>query len=291
MNKTGRIFFVFTLAALFSASVAAQAPAEKFVNVFGAKIRYLEAGDATKPAVILLHGLGGNADASWPLTIPALSANYRVIAPDIIGFGKSEKPLMNYRIGFFVDFLDKFMAETKIEKASITGNSMGGWIAVMFASKYPGRANKLVLVDAAGYAPPKDFNYGLLSLNMNPSTREGIREGAKLLFYNHALFTTDAAVDAMLAARIAANDGYTIQTLLRNAQFADDYFDDEVKALKHATLIAWGKQDGITPLVIGERLNKEIAGSELAVFDQAGHFPQVEKAADFNKRVLEFLAK
>lgn len=291
MSNIRRFLFIFALIAVPCIGLKAQAPAEKFVNVFGAKIRYLEAGDPAKPAVILLHGLGGNADASWPLTIPALAADYHVIAPDIIGFGKSDKPLINYRVGFFVDFLDKFMSETKVEKASIVGNSMGGWIAVMFASKYPAKANKLVLVDAAGYAPPKDFNYGLLAVNMNPSTREGIREGAKLLFYNHALFTTDAAIDAMMAARIAANDGYTIQTLLKNAQFADDYFDDEVKATKHPTLIAWGKQDGITPLVIGERLNKEIAGSELAVFDQAGHFPQVEKAAEFNKRVLEFFAK
>ena len=272
-------------------SAFSQSPQEKFATVFGAKVRYLEAGDPAKPAVILLHGMGGNADAAWPLTVPALAANYRVIAPDLLGFGKSDKPMINYRIGFYVDFLDKLMSELKVEKVSLVGNSMGGWISVLYATKYPEKASKLVLVDAGGYAPPAGFDYGKLAVTMNPSTRESVKAGMKLLFYNSAMFQSDAAADSLLAARIAANDGYTIQTLIRNAQYADEYFDDEVKALKHPTLIVWGKQDGITPVTEGERLKKDIAGSELVIFDQAGHAPQFEKAADFNKKLLEFLAK
>ena len=102
---------------VFRFLLAAQtAPQEKSVTVFGAKIRYLEAGDAAKPTVILLHGLGGSAE-NWQFNIPALAANYHVIAPDQIGFGKSDKPLLKYRVGTYVDFLDKFMAELKIEKA------------------------------------------------------------------------------------------------------------------------------------------------------------------------------
>lgn len=276
---------------LFAVAAGAQAPQERSATVFGAKVRYIEAGDPSKPKVILIHGLGSSTDAAWPLTIPALSAEYHVIGIDLIGFGKSDKPLINYRIDFYVDMLDKFMSETKIEKASVIGNSMGGWIAVNFASKYPSRVEKLVLVASGGYAPPLGFDFGTLALNMNPSTREGIKAGMKALLYNSAPFMSDAAADNLLAARIAAGDGYTIQMLIKNAEFANEYFDERVKAIKNPTLIAWGKQDGISPLVLAERLNKDIAGSELAVFDQAGHFPQVEKAAEFNKRVLEFLAK
>ncbi len=282
---------LFILLGLTAAAASAQAPQEKFATVFGAKVRYVEAGDASKPTVILIHGLGGSTDSSWPLTIGGLSGQYHVIGIDLLGFGKSDKPFINYRIDLFVDLLDKFMAETKIEKACFIGNSMGGWIAVNFAAKYPAKAHKLVLVDAGGYAPPPGFDFGTLALNMNPSTREGIRQGAKLLFANPAFYSSDAAIDAMMAARIAANDGYAIQTMIRNAQYANEYFDETVKKLKLPVLVAWGKQDGITPLVIGEKLHQDIAGSELAVFDQAGHFPQVEKAAEFNKKVLEFLAK
>ena len=274
-----------------SAAAAAQAPQEKWATVFGAKIRYVEAGDPAKPKVILLHGLGGSGDTSWALTVPALAANYHVIVPDQIGFGRSDKPMLNYRVGTYVDFLDKFMTELKVPKASLIGNSMGGWVAVLFAAQYPDKAEKLVLVDAGGYAPPKGFDYETLAVNLNPSTREGIRSMVKRLFFNSALFASDAAVDNFIAARIAAGDGHTIQTLIRNAQFANDYFDEEVKIIKHPTLIAWGQQDGVTPVAEAERLRRDIANSDLAVFDKAGHFPQIERAADFNKAVLEFLAK
>ena len=120
-------FFIVSLFLLaFSSFAFAQtAPQDKSVTVFGAKIRYMEAGDATKPTVILLHGLGASLE-SWQFNITALATNYHVFALDQVGFGKSDKPLLKYRVGTFVDFLDKFMAELKIEKASLVGNSMGG---------------------------------------------------------------------------------------------------------------------------------------------------------------------
>ena len=131
------------LLAFCSLSFAQNAAQEKSVTVFGAKIRYLEAGDAAKPTVILLHGLGAQAE-SWQPTIPALAANYHVIAPDQVGFGKSDKPFLKYRVGTYTDFLDKFMADFKIEKASLVGNSMGGWVAGLMAVKYPNRVEKIV---------------------------------------------------------------------------------------------------------------------------------------------------
>ena len=88
---------LFVLILAFSA-IAQTAPQEKSVTVFGAKIRYLEAGDAAKPTVILLHGLGAQAE-SWQFNIPVLAANYHVIAPDQVGFGKSDKPFLKYRVG------------------------------------------------------------------------------------------------------------------------------------------------------------------------------------------------
>lgn len=282
------LFLLFTA---FVTSAIGQTRQEKSVTVFGANVRYVEAGDAAKPTVILLHGLGGTTDTSWPLTIPALSATHRVIGLDLLGFGKSDKPQINYRIDFYVDFLDRFMTEIKLDRATLIGSSMGGWIAVNFAAKYPLRTQKLVLVASGGYAPPPNFDYGTLALNMNPSTRDGVRAGMKALFYNSAPLMSDAVVDNILTSRITAGDGYAIQMLIRNAQFANEYFDERVKTLKQPILVIWGKQDGIAPAALADRLHKDIAGSELAIFDQAAHFPQIEKAVEFNKRVAEFLAK
>lgn len=288
MNK--RLINIVFLIMVFAAGAAAQAPQEKFATVFGTKIRYLEAGDPTKPNVILLHGLGGNADFSWGFNMGALAAKYHVIAPDQIGFGKSDRPVMNYRVGTYVDFLDKFMSELKINKTSLVGNSMGGWIAALYAAKYPARVDKLVLVDAAGYAPAKGFDYRVLQ-GLAPSTRDGVRSMVKLILYDSGPFLSDMAVDAFITARIAANDTSTVLALLKTIELGEDYFDTPVKTIKQPTLIIWGKQDGLTPVSEGERLKNDIAGSELIVFDKCGHVPQAEKAPEFNGAVMTFLEK
>lgn len=284
------IAILFTL--ILSIAAFAQATQEKFVTVFGAKLRYLEAGDATKPNVILLHGLGANAD-SWqptPLvsTIVALSAKYHVIAPDQVGFGKSDKPFLKYRVGTYTDFLDKFMSELKIEKASMVGNSLGGWVGGLMAVKYPNRVEKLILVDAAGLAPATiDFDR---IYQLNNSTRDEIRANLKLIFANPA-FHNEAFVDQFMTSRVITNDGYTINSLIESIKRKEDFLDSELGKIKKPTLIIWGKQDGLLPVTDAEKFNKGISGSELVIFDQCGHVPQFEKFPEFTKKVLEFLEK
>jgi len=268
--------------------VSAQAQTEKTVSVFGAKIAYVEAGDPSKPTVILLHGLGGSS-GNWLFTIPALAANYHVIAPDQIGFGKSDRVMLKYRVGTYVDFLDKFMSELKIEKASLVGNSLGGWVAAWTAIKYPNRVEKIVLADAAGLKPNEVDLAQVYSLNY--STRDEVRQLVKLVFYNQAVFGSEAMIEQSMAVRIAANDGYTINSLIESIKRNEDFLNGRLGEIKKPTLIIWGKQDGLLKLADGEQFKREIPGSELVVFDQCGHVPMVEKAVDFNKAVLGFLAK
>jgi pimeloyl-ACP methyl ester carboxylesterase len=261
------------------------APVEKETVVFGQKIRYVEAG-SSGPTVILLHGLGGSSQA-WQFNIAPLAEKFHVFVPDQIGFGKSDKPLVNYRIRTYVDFLDQFCKQLKIERASLVGNSMGGWIAAMFTAAFPDRVDKLVLEDAAGYAPPKDFDTRVF-FALNPTTREGMKVLAAKVFYNK-MFLTDAAIDAAIAARLSAGDGFTIKSITESIIRGEDYFDDAVKTIKRPTLIVWGREDGLVPLSEGERLNKDIAGSKLLVIDQCGHIPNLEKAAEFNAAAIKFL--
>jgi len=267
------------------ASVAnAQTPKE--VVVFGQKIQYVEAGSG--PTVILLHGLGGSSQA-WQFNIAALAEKYHVFAPDQIGFGKSDKPLVNYRIRTYVDFLDQFCKQLKIERATLVGNSMGGWIAAMFTVAFPDRVDKLVLVDAAGYAPPKDFDMRTL-FALNPTTRAGMKLLVGKVFYNKA-FQTDAAIDQAIAPRLAAGDGYTINSISESIMRGEDFLDDVVKTIKRPTLIIWGRQDGLVPLADGERFNKDIAGSKMVVIEECGHVPNAEKPGEFNAALLKFLAE
>lgn len=277
---------MFLVAITLGVAIFANAQTSKEINLFGQKIHYVEAGSG--PTVILLHGLGGSTQV-WQLNVAALAEKYHVVVPDQIGFGKSDKPLVNYRIRTYVDFLDQFCKQLKIERASLVGNSMGGWIAAAFAAAFPDRVDKLVLVDAAGYKPPKDLDtrtfYGL-----NPTTREGMKVLVAKVFYNK-LFLTDVAIDQAIAARLAAGDGYTINSITESIIRGEDFLDDAVKTIKRPTLLIWGRQDGLVPLAEGEHFNRDISGSKLVVFDQCGHMPQIEKPAEFNAAVLKFLSE
>ncbi len=272
------------LCAGLQALAQTSAPVEKEIVVFGQKIHYAEAGSG--PTVILLHGLGGSWRA-WQQNIGPLAEKFHVIAPDQIGFGKSDKPLVNYRIRTYVDFLDQFCKQLKIDRATLVGNSMGGWIAVLFTTTFPDRVDKLVLVDAAGYPPPNTVDprtfYGL-----NPTTRAGMKVLTAKVFYSK-LFQTDTAIDAAIASRLAAGDGYTINSITESIIRGEDFLDDQVKTIKRPTLIVWGREDGLTPLSDGERFNKEIAGSKLVVIEQCGHVPNFEKAAEFSAVLMKFL--
>jgi pimeloyl-ACP methyl ester carboxylesterase len=281
-----KVRIVFLIAIAFCVATLANAQTSKEVVIFGQKIHYVEAGSG--PTVILLHGLGGSSQV-WQLNIAALAEKYHVVVPDQIGFGKSDKPLVNYRIRTYVDFLDQFCKQLRIERASLVGNSMGGWIAAAFTAAFPDRVDKLMLVDAAGYKPPKDLDtrtfYGL-----NPTTREGMKVLVAKVFYNK-LFLTDAAIDQSIAVRLAAGDGYTINSITESIIRGEDFLDDAVKTIKRPTLLIWGRQDGLVPLAEGEHFNRDIAGSKLVVFDQCGHMPQIEKPAEFNAAVLKFLGE
>jgi pimeloyl-ACP methyl ester carboxylesterase len=261
------------------------AAAEKSAIVYGAKIHYLEAGSG--PVVILLHGLGAD-NSSWAMTVAPLAAKFRVIAPDQIGFGRSDKPMLNYRIATLVDFLDAFMKQLGIERASLVGNSLGGFTAAAYALAHPEKVERLVLVDAAGFALPKDFDPRILSA-LNASTREQAKAILALVFYNKQ-FLTDAAADGLLTRRVQANDGYTVQRFIDSIARGEDLLDGRLGGIKQPTLITWGREDQLTPMWMAERFNKEIAGSQLVVFEKCGHVPQLEKAMEFNAALIKFLS-
>ncbi len=290
MTKTFRIFAgtaLLTLALVVSAF--AQSAASKQVEIYGQKINYVEAGSG--PNVILLHGLGGDT-SNWAMTIPALAKNYHVWVPDQIGFGQSDKPFINYRVSTLVTFLAAFCKKLAIEKASVVGNSLGGWTAAAFALAHPERVEKLVLVDAAGYSPerwggPKLDRAQIMRLN--PSTPADMKEMMGTVFYNKAMLT-DAFIEQAFAAKLKRNDGYTINQFIESVLRGEDYLDGKTKEIKAPTLVIWGRGDGLTPLAIGEAYAKDIPGAQTAFIDKCGHVPQLECGGAFNAALLKFLA-
>src|SRR6202022_5172427 len=134
------------------------APEEKTIPVFGQTIHYWGVGSG--PVVVLVHGLGSRKEGDWLPVIAPLSRKYRLLVPDQIGFGKSDKPLIDYKIQTYVDFLNEFLHELKVEKASLIGESLGGWISAQYVSeistdKHIIAVENLVLGEAPGLRQEK----------------------------------------------------------------------------------------------------------------------------------------
>ncbi len=257
---------------------------DKFATVYGAKIHFVEAG--TGAPLILIHGLADDVTV-WDSVIPPLAASFRVIALDQIGFGRSDKPLLSYRVSTFVDFLDGFLNELKIKRASLVGNSLGGWVAAAFTLAHPERINRLVLCNAAGYAAvSKTMDPRALSA-LRLVSREDIRYLGPLTFHDKRFYED---VDLAFKQHVSADDNYTVNQLLDSMIRGEDVLDNRLAAIKQPTLILWGREDRLIPLNFAERFHKEITGSRLEVIDNCGHMPQVECPEKFNTAVLQFLS-
>ncbi len=284
--KLRRALLPLIILPLLAAACAAQMPqmpAEQTATVFGQSIHYYEAGKG--PAVILLHGLGANA-GMWVANIGPLSAHYHVIALDQIGFGHSDKPLIDYKIVTFVDFLYGFMQTQKIAKATLVGNSLGGWIALDFALQHPEMVDKLVLVDAAGLS----FESAPPTVNLNPASIDDTKKVLGVVFYNQAM-VTDLAAAAVFARHLKDNDGYTIRRILDGFTTTNQLEDTKLASVHVPTLVVWGANDALLPLSMGERLHAGIGGSKLIAIKECGHVPELERPEEFDRALLDFLGQ
>ena len=288
MQARLKIFLVIVLT-VFAAPSFGQAPAQqpqdKTILVFGQTIHYWDVGSG--PVLVLVHGLGSSKDGDWGRVVAPLSKKYRVIAMDQVGFGRSDKPLIDYKIQTYVDFLNEFLLELKIEKASFMGESLGGWISALYAAEISGGAHlvpveKLVLVDAAGLQQDKPIP------NLNPSTLADMRKLLEAVFYDTSWVTAEV-LQKSFTDKLAKRDGYTVRAILTNPSLASERLDDRLAQIHVPTLVVWGKQDTLLPITSGERYAAGIAGAKLVSFDQCGHVPPVEKTAEFLPTVEAFL--
>jgi pimeloyl-ACP methyl ester carboxylesterase len=259
-------------------------PADKTITVFGQSIHYFDLGSG--PVVVLLHGLGSRKE-DWLPVLEPMAQKYRLLVPDQIGFGRSDKPLLDYSIQTYVDFLNEFLRQLKVEKASLVGESLGGWIAALYVSEISGGAHlipveKLVLVDAAGLKQDKPIP------NLNPSSLVDMRVMMEAVFFDTSWLNEDA-LRKVFTDKLAAHDGYTVRSLLGNPALGTERLDERLGNIKAPTLVVWGKQDKLLPIASGERYAAGIAGAKLVSFDKCGHVPPIEKTEEFVAAVTSFL--
>jgi pimeloyl-ACP methyl ester carboxylesterase len=260
-------------------------PQDKTIAVFGQSIRYFDMGSG--PVVVLLHGLGSRKE-DWLPVLEPMAQKYRLLVPDQIGFGKSDKPLLDYSVQTYVDFLNEFLRQLKVEKASLVGESLGGWIAALYVAEIGGGAHlipveKLVLVDAAGLKQDQPIP------DLNPSSLAAMRGVMEAVFYDTS-WVNEEALRKIFTDKLAVHDGYTVRSFLGNPTREKERLDERLGSIKVPTLVTWGKQDKLLPIASGERYAAGIAGAKLVSFDKCGHVPAIEKTEEFLAAVTGFLS-
>jgi pimeloyl-ACP methyl ester carboxylesterase len=271
---------------------AATEEGEQVVQVDGIATHYLVAGPTNAPHVVFVHGLGGSL-TTWSLNMPAFAEKFRICALDLVGAGNSDKPTgADYSVTALTDFLAHFLDALGPEwqKVSLIGHSLGGAVILAFASRYPERVQRLVLVDTAGLGPEIDTT--VLDLMREEPTPEHIRAELLHFFANPAL-VQQALVEqiyeqrkqpdtraALLATIDAAFGGGRQRTDLR----------ETLASVPHPTLIIWGDLDSVIP-VAHSQAAKQAPQSQLEIFTNCGHCPHIERGDAFNQRVMDFLSE
>jgi len=271
---------------------------DRYTKVGNVNTRYWSAGEKGS-TVIFLHGVGCHVEF-WERNIAALSPEHRVFAVDIVGFGRTDKPAVDYTFQLMADFVLDFMKTMGIDKASLVGNSMGGGISMTIAAQAPERVEKIVLVDPVGLGRGVSMVMRLMSLpllgNMlTAPSRKGVIRQMQLCLYNPSQASDDFIDRAALISALPGNQRSFLSLLrgtcnmagVKKGIVAD--FSAHIKRIKSPILVIWGRQDRILPLADGEAAVQKMANGRLHIMDQAGHFPQIDKLEEFNATLLGFL--
>lgn len=269
----------------------------RFVDVAGLRVHYQEAGDAAAPPMILIHGFAAS-NLVWSKVFLELAEKFRVVAPDLLGYGYSGKPRhLDYTIARQAEMIVGFLKELGIERSLFVGSSYGAAVAATIALDHPELVEKLVMVGAVNNNKPT--RYLLMRLFSSPiigdilsplvvGSRRLLRLRMKRVYDRHSWVLDERRVDARhlpLATRGAH------RAIIRTVRRWDaDRVSREAHLLTQPTLLIWGDTDREVPLEDGQRLHQSIPDSKLVVFRACGHLPQEEYPEAFAKLVSEFAA-
>jgi pimeloyl-ACP methyl ester carboxylesterase len=265
--------------------------------------------------VLFIHGLGSSGYMEWRFNLATIASRHRVFAPDLPGYGRTEKPRVRYTISYFARFVERYMEERGLRSAAIVGASLGGRVALEIALERPHLARRLVLVNALGLGRPRpqmaQMAYGLVTV---PAVGEAV-----MRFTRSALRWASPRTIRKVAGRFTGTSS-DLETLMDDAYLEDlreMYEKDEfhsaylstVRALVHPRALLggqhdatsrlgeldipvqliWGADDPLFPLEHATRAHAMIRDCRLAVIEGAGHTPQAERPEEFNRVLHSFL--
>ena len=256
----------------------------------GLKTNYLEAGEGEP--VVLIHGSGPGvtAYANWRLVIPVLAQKYRVLAPDIAGFGYTERrDDVTYNLDFWVRHLTEWMVAVGVKKARFVGNSFGGALTLALTARHPELVDRFVLMGAAGVdfevTPGLDAVWGY-----EPSV-ENMRRIAMAFVYDKSMITDDLVRSRYEASiRPGFHESYSklFQAPRQRHARALATPEADIRKIQQRALVIHGRDDQIVPLSNSFKLHALLERSDLHVFGQCGHWTQIERKDQFAKLVMDF---
>jgi pimeloyl-ACP methyl ester carboxylesterase len=284
-----------------------------FLDVGALRVHHMHGGHGIP--VVFIHGLGSSGYMEWRRNLEPAALRHRVYAPDLPGYGRTDKPRARYTIPYFARFVRRYMDFLGIRRAALIGASLGGRIALEVALEEPRLVRKLVLVNTLGLGRPQvrfaQMAYGLVTI---PRVGEAVMGIAR-----DALTWAPRKVIRRIAARYAgvsvdleatmddsylddlrdmyAADGYhnaylsTVRSLVNPRALFGGHHDvtRRLNELKIPVQLIWGAADPLFPLAHAERAQSLIGQAGLAVIDSAGHTPQAEQPEEFNRVLLDFL--
>jgi 2-hydroxymuconate-semialdehyde hydrolase len=264
----------------------------KTVNAGGLATNYHDIGSG--PTVVLLHGSGPgvSAWANWRLVIPALAQQFRVVAPDIVGFGYTERPPgFPYHSTAWRAHLTAFLDALEIRRAHVVGNSFGGALALGLATQTE-RVDRMVLMGSAGLhfeiTPGLDTVWGY-----EPSF-ENMRKLLELFVYDPQLATDELAQLRFEAStRPRVQEAFAAMFPAPRQRWVDALAlpEADVAGIGNEVLVVHGREDQVVPLESSLRFAQLIRRSQLHVFGQCGHWTQIEWAGRFSRQVVDFLSE
>jgi len=284
-----------------------------FVDIGSLRVHHMQGGHGS--AVVFVHGLGSSGYMEWRHNLEEVTGRHRVFAPDLPGYGRTDKPRVRYTVPYFARFIRRYMEDRGLRSAALVGASLGGRIALEVALEQPKLVRKLVLVNTLGLGRPKvrmaQMAYGLVTI---PRVGEAV-----MRFTRDALTWAPAAMVRRVAARYSgatsdlnrtmdniylddlremyATDAFrnaylsTLRSLVNPRSLFGGHHDvtQRLNELKIPVQLIWGADDPLLPLAHAERASSLIARCRLAVIDGAGHTPQAERPEEFNRVLHAFL--
>ncbi|MGB9307351.1 MAG: alpha/beta fold hydrolase [Mycobacterium sp.] len=278
------------------------APSLQFRTIHGYKRAFRIAGDG--PAILLIHGIGDNS-TTWNGIQAKLAQRFTVIAPDLLGHGKSDKPRADYSCAAYANGMRDLLSVLDIERVTIVGHSLGGGVAMQFAYQFPQLVERLILVSAGGVTKDVNFVLRLASLPMGseavavlrlPLLLPAVQLAGRIV--GKALGSTGIGHDLpnMLRVLNGLPEPTASAAFSRTLRAVVDWRGQIVTMLDRCYLtesvpvqIIWGTKDSVVPVRHAQMAHAAMPGSRLEIFEGSGHFPFHDDPARFIDIVQRFI--